>query len=400
MINTLYGDGIHDDYAAIQEMLDSSSGLVYLPEPEKNYVISKTLLIGSNTEFRLDRYTRVVLADNANCLMMENKNTVDGDVNITINGGVWDMNHNNQWPNPGHFPNPITGLTLQQECANAGWTRDKKQFAPFYTGHCFRFNHIEHFTFKNITIVNPVVYGFQMAYTTHFLIENIDFDYTEGSPKLWNMDGIHVEGGCKHGLIRNLHGACHDDTVAITTDDGLYGEISDITVDGVYADGCHSAVRLLSADLPLKNIHITNIYGTYYVYCITLSNYYYFEGKKGQYDNITIDNVYASFCAGTVDVPGNYCALITLDREVEVGNLSISNVHHDETRCSQPTLGICNGSIVHKLSIKDCTQKNLTDGRMPFFDNYGQIDKLVMKEIECENEQKIINNGEIGSIED
>ena len=395
MINKLYGDGIHDDYPAIQEMLDSPDSLVYLPEPEKNYVISKTLLIGSNKELRLDRYTRVVLADNANCMMIENKNQNAGDVNITISGGIWDMNHKKQWQNPYHFPNPITGLTWYEECEKAGYTRDKKQFSPFYSGHCFRFNNIEHFTFKNITIVNPVVYGLQMAYTTHFLIENIDFDYTEGSPKLWNMDGIHIEGGCKHGLVRNLHGACHDDTVAITSDDCLYGEISDITVDGIYADGCHSAVRLLSADLPVKNIHITNIYGTYYVYCVTLSNYYYFEGKKGHYDHITIDNIYASFCEGTVDVAGNYCALIPIDREVEVGDLLITNVYRDETRCNQPTFCLNAGSIIHKLTIKNCTQNNLTGNNMNFFDNYGDIDKLLIKNIDCGKDKKILNNGTI-----
>ena len=34
----LYGDGIHDDYPAIQEMLDSGMQVVYLPVPEKNNV--------------------------------------------------------------------------------------------------------------------------------------------------------------------------------------------------------------------------------------------------------------------------------------------------------------------------------------------------------------------------
>ena len=45
---TLYGDGIHDDYPAIQEMLDSGMSEVVLPAPKKFYVISKTLKIHSN----------------------------------------------------------------------------------------------------------------------------------------------------------------------------------------------------------------------------------------------------------------------------------------------------------------------------------------------------------------
>ena len=35
----LYGDGIHDDTNAIQEMLDSKISLVELPVPKKHYCI-------------------------------------------------------------------------------------------------------------------------------------------------------------------------------------------------------------------------------------------------------------------------------------------------------------------------------------------------------------------------
>ena len=68
---------------------------------------------------------------------------------------------------------------------------------------------------------------------------------------------MHIEGGCRNGLIRNLHGACHDNMVAITSDDWLYGPIENITVDGIYAYNSHSAVRLLSARTPVKNINIS-----------------------------------------------------------------------------------------------------------------------------------------------
>ena len=100
----LYGNGIYDDYDAIQELLDSGVSTVYLPVPEKHYLISKPLLIHSNQTLKLDENTRIVLTDNANCCMVRNDDYVKGNVNITIDGGIWDMNHNNQWPNPYHFP--------------------------------------------------------------------------------------------------------------------------------------------------------------------------------------------------------------------------------------------------------------------------------------------------------
>ncbi|MBR2631932.1 MAG: hypothetical protein IKD29_00685, partial [Lentisphaeria bacterium] len=64
----LYGDGVNDDTAAIQEMLDKG-GLVALPEPEKFYLISATLKIHSDTELVLGRFTEVRLAAKSNAPM-------------------------------------------------------------------------------------------------------------------------------------------------------------------------------------------------------------------------------------------------------------------------------------------------------------------------------------------
>ena len=61
----LYGDGIHSDAPAIQEMLDSRAGLVYLPVPEKEYLIDVPLKIYSNQVLKLDLYTRIKLADHS-----------------------------------------------------------------------------------------------------------------------------------------------------------------------------------------------------------------------------------------------------------------------------------------------------------------------------------------------
>ena len=67
----LYGDGVHDDTEAIQSMLDSRSTQVKLPIPTKYYVISRPLVIYSNQELLLDRYTTVFLADSSNCYMQK-----------------------------------------------------------------------------------------------------------------------------------------------------------------------------------------------------------------------------------------------------------------------------------------------------------------------------------------
>ena len=73
MEHILYGDGIHDDYPAIQDMIDSGVCEVSLPAPKKHYLISETLVLPSNFKLVLPRFAEIKLADGANCLMVKNK---------------------------------------------------------------------------------------------------------------------------------------------------------------------------------------------------------------------------------------------------------------------------------------------------------------------------------------
>ena len=94
----LVGDGVHDDTAAIQRRLDSGAACVYLPPPQKEYLISSTLRVGSGQELRLDRFTRVRLAPKSNCSMLANRDLVRGDRNVAVTGGVWDNDNLRQYP--------------------------------------------------------------------------------------------------------------------------------------------------------------------------------------------------------------------------------------------------------------------------------------------------------------
>lgn len=391
----LYGDGLHDDYPAIQEMLDSGKPCVYLPVPVNHYVIGKTLRIHSNQELRLDRYTRICLADNSNCCMLENAEPEEWNSNVTVTGGIWDMNHNRQNPNPYHFPDPETGKKWYDIEKEIGFDRNNRLFMNSYSGMCFRFNSIKGFCFRDLTIVNPVVYGMQMAYVEHFTIENICFEYNEGSPKLWNLDGVHIEGGCRNGVVRNLQGTCHDDLLAITSDDSIYGPIENISVDGLIADSCHSAVRLLSVKNPIRNIHITNIYGTYYVYCIILSKYYESDARS-HFENITIDHVYASFSLGTKDVPGNYGPLIAVGDRLDIRKLSLSHIYRRESVCPTPLFGLGQDSTIGELYMEHVEQINETNSEMTLINNEGDIRKLVIQDVQTED--TLISGNEIEKI--
>lgn len=170
MKNVLYGDGIHDDYPAIQEMIDSGVCEVSLPAPQKNYLISKTLIFPSNFKLTLPRFAEIKLADGANCLMVRNKmvpdyadrlpedlnevcrhlwyyvNEYSPDVlveNIEICGGIWNCNNLNQLPNPERI------MYLEPE---------KEQ--PYgYTGEGMLFYGVKNLKISSITLKDPVHWG-------------------------------------------------------------------------------------------------------------------------------------------------------------------------------------------------------------------------------------------------
>ena len=127
--STLYGDGIHDDTAAIQELIDSGVCEVVLPAPKNYYLISKPLIIPSNFKLKLPRFATIKLADGSNCVMLQNKMVSKPEKRLhdawspfekrffyycdafspekedvchdfEIEGGIWDFNNQRQDANP------------------------------------------------------------------------------------------------------------------------------------------------------------------------------------------------------------------------------------------------------------------------------------------------------------
>ncbi len=381
----LYGNGINDDYPAIQQLLDSGISEINLPIPEKYYTISQTLKIHGGQTLKLGRFTLIRLMAGSNCAMVEDDDFHSFKENVCIDGGIWDMNNAAQAPNPYHFAD-ANGETTHDKIRQMGGVENLTAFPPFYTGFCMRFCRIRGLTLKNMTIKNPVTYGVQMGYIENFTVSDIQFDYTVGAPKLWNMDGIHVEGHCKNGVIRNLKGACHDDTVAITADDGLYGPIENITVDGVFAEGAHSAVRLLSHGLPIKNIKISNIYGSYYTYCIGLTKYHGGEDERGFMKNILIENVAVCASEGTADVKGGNYPLLWVQKGLDVDGLSIQNMEREEKTYPTPLLKVDEGATVKRMRLSDIYQESHLDTEVPLLDVKGDVEFLTKENIKSKRQ--------------
>ena len=374
----LYGDGIHDDTDGIQYRLDHFRE-VMLPCPKVKYMISRPLELPSNCRLQLPRFAEICLMDHSNCVMLKNKTEEDPAErttsklfhfinqyspsapvhNIEIIGGIWNFNNKAQSPNP-----ITTGV-----------------YAPKgYSGFGMLFYNVKNLRLSSLTLKDPVNFSVTLDTVSYFTIDNILFDFNEGNPYQSNMDGIHVNGNCHHGHIEKLFGTCYDDTVALNAQEGSGGPISHITVSGIYTENAYSAVRLLSAseDCSIKNIHITDIHGTFYHFCIAFMKFYD-TGKRGVMENITIDHVYGGKAdRALVKFPSvfNYrnFPFIDIQSMLSVKNLTISDVHRCEYINPVPTVSIDANTTVENLSIRNVTSENHTGEReLQNFVNKGTI---------------------------
>ncbi|MBO4594111.1 MAG: hypothetical protein J5697_00245, partial [Clostridia bacterium] len=190
----LYGDGMHDDTEIIQKMLDNG-GYVYLPAGK--YLVTRPLIIHSNTHFCMDNTTTLKLADGANCSILDNDGLYNDTVNenITVEGGIWDGNNLAQQrkkiPNEGKAGDE----NEDKDC-------DKEIYiSNVYLVLMLRFIHVKGLTLKNLTLKDPTSFAVQIADADTFTVENIRLDY---NLKNKNMDGIHIQGPARFGCIRNI----------------------------------------------------------------------------------------------------------------------------------------------------------------------------------------------------
>ncbi len=421
---TLYGDGVHDDYPAIQEMLDSGACEVVLPAPRKNYLISKTLIISSNCRLVLPRFAHIKLADGANCFMLQNKTVYkperrthphlykheehlgeagiamvdkynffvndyspdpeDTAKNIEICGGIWDCNNMGQNPNPQR-----NGI-----------------YEPYgFTGYGMLFYNVKDLTIRSLTMKDPTNFSITLDRVSYFTVRDINFDFNLGNPVPLNMDGVHVNGNCHYGTIDNLKGACYDDLVALNADEGSFGPITNINVSNISAENCHSAVRLLTVKNVVENIHISDVYGTYYQYAIGVTRFY--KGDfEGYFDGITLDNLYISKAdrepirkiVNTV-LPkwgtGSHFAPVWIQKDAIVKNIKISNLHRRELVNPVETVFVGANTVVDNMILENISTENHTGMPMPLLKNDGIIKHLYAECLHAVGDEVYAGDGTI-----
>lgn len=369
------GDGIHDDTAGIQALLDAGPSAVYLPPPPKHYLIRRTLVLHSGQALRLDPFTAIRLAPRSDTLMITNDDHYRGNENIALIGGTWDMDNRNQAPNP--FPAMgQAALTTPYDPAR-------------FIGVLMRFNRVRNLTLQGLTLRDPTTFGAQLGNLYQFTVRDITFDYPHANPTEINMDGIHIHGNSRYGYIANLKGMTHDDLLALNADDGMVAEMSrgpieDIAVDGLFAEDGWTAVRMLPAGSPIRRVNIRNIRGTYRYNVVSFSDYGLHPGEPSLFEDIALREIRCAKSRRGLD--GNPpagpvwqgFAPFYFWGKANVRNLTIEGYSRVEERQACDDLHIEPEVVVDGLTLRDFHVVNRTPGPIVLLNNRGTIRNLTV----------------------
>ena len=372
----LYGDGIHDDTLALQQMLDKT-GVVTLDRPG-TYLITKTLIIHSNTRFILSPGAKLFAAPISRCALIENEHFAGGgrDENIEIVGGIWDGNCDEM------------GLIAEYESEH----RLDDPYSPsLFKGKLIRFAHIDRIVLMRMTVKNPVSYGIQIADVYGFVVRDIFFDYN------WHFgttDGVHINGPAYDGVIENLGGTTNDDLVSLTTYDEPHAEVSigdieNVCIRNLTARNGYSGVRLLSGEnCYLKAVRIDGLYGTYRHHAVVISNH---NDRPGRcwFDDIVIENVYA--CKSDTPI-GEGChlkwethadsdAFFYFGEDAVCGNVTMRNIRRHQKQSTASALFKFDATASIDRLLLDNVCQTLDEGvEAPLWDNSGVIRPLIKRE--------------------
>ena len=296
------GDGVRDDYAAIQAALDAGAGELLIPAGI--YRISGTLLVGSDTCIRADKNAKLVMAGGARKkrgdFLLTNRDHTGGNRNITVIGGIWDGNN--------------------QAAENA---KPDIFDQDGHSGALLNFVGVEGLTLTGLVLANSVTYYLRMAHLRRFTIEDIDLISDRFGH---NQDGLHFGGDCREGSVRRIRalswGQTNDDLIALNADDCVErvenldlprAGIEDVLVEDIYAENCHTVIRLLSVTAPIRRIRIRNVVAGFRCYAVNADAARYcrtplfreeeYPDGVGVMEDISIENF---LCRAVTDLPSDF----------------------------------------------------------------------------------------------
>lgn len=334
------GDGISDDLTSISLAIQSPFSTIYFPDG--NYKVSGTIPVRSNKHLYLSQAAIISLADGADTLLISNADWINGDQNITIEGGIWDGNGHNQTDKVGTGTDPDT-----------------------WHGTLARFQNIEGLQISRVIVKDPNWFGIHLGKVSNFTVSNITFDYRNKGG-----DGLHISGLCNHGFVQNLrdpYGARDDDFVAIMSADAQVfditpGEIHNIIVDGVFSEPTgasavfKSGVDFLDCGAGIHDISVSNVIGEFSYIGVQFMNFGECDSRDSYIYDISLNNI-------DINIPDN-SAMGPIVIRTDVKNLTIDGLTRKQSGDTYiPTIQIVDAHIgdliINNVQIADSTNSGL-----------------------------------------
>ena len=247
--------------AAMQASLDETDFL-HIPARDRPYYIDGPIILKSGQRITADSNAEIRLKPGCNTCMVRNANLVgfkDGpvpeetnpDTDIHVEGGIW-----------------TTLVTAKNQINGNGRGHSSRQNWAFGTHGVILFQNAQRISVKNITVRKSKPFAIHFGNVHEFTVDGLTL-------KDHYRDGVHVNGPASKGVIRNIRGNSHDDSVALNAWEWKnyapsYGPIRDVLVENITgASSGTSAIRLLPGvkrfddgtelDCPLENITLRRI---------------------------------------------------------------------------------------------------------------------------------------------
>lgn len=249
---------------ALQAALDKDH-TVHLPAREAPYYIDGPIILKSGDSFRADPTAEIRLKPGCNTCMIRNENVVGSpgrpvpeetqpDTRITIEGGIW--------------------TTLWNELPDANGNRlgRSSKLNPVPGTHgVILLQNVRQVVVRNVTVRQSKAFAVHLSNVRGFEIDGVTLDRH-------GRDGVHVNGPASEGIIRNVRGDSHDDTVSICAWDWLncapsFGAIHHLVIERISGvpekSKSADAIRLLpgvkrfadgtTLDCPIHDVVLTNL---------------------------------------------------------------------------------------------------------------------------------------------
>jgi hypothetical protein len=209
---------------AMQAMLDTQ-GSLYIPAQQQPYYLDGPLVLRSGQKLVAEKDAEIRLKPGCNTCLVRNANSVsftdrpvpqetNPDADISIEGGIWST----------------LAVSKTESNGNARGHSAKENHA-FGTHGVILLQNVRRVRVANVTVRQSKPFAVHLSNIQKFEVENITLDDHM-------RDGVHVNGPACDGLIRNVGGVSHDDTVALNAWDWKnyapsYGPIERVLIEGV-----------------------------------------------------------------------------------------------------------------------------------------------------------------------